>query len=200
MRRRTFDLLVSGAGVLLAAVIFVAAGLMTWGHEFINDQVSSQLSSQKIIFPAADSAAIKALPPSDAAAMKQYAGQQMTTGAQAQTYADHFVAVHLKEIGGGKTYSELSAASLADPGNAALAKQVETVFRGTTLRGLLLNAYAFWKIGQILLIAAIIGYIAGLIMLILSVLGTLHASKPSASKEELFEGGSGHGAAHPAGS
>ena len=41
--------------------------------------------------------------------MRQYAGQQLTTGAQAETYADHFIAVHLKEIGGGKTYAQLSA-------------------------------------------------------------------------------------------
>jgi hypothetical protein len=53
--------------------------------------------------------------------------------------------VHLKVIGGGKTYSELSAESLTRPKNAALAAQVQAVFRGTTLRGLLLNAYAFWE-------------------------------------------------------
>jgi hypothetical protein len=72
------------------------------------------------VFPAAGSAAIKELPPAAAAAMSQYAGQLMTTGAQAQTYADHFIAVHLDKIGGGKTYSQLSAESLANPSNAAL--------------------------------------------------------------------------------
>lgn len=186
MRRRTFDLLVSGAGVLLAIVLIVAAALMTWGHTFVENQVSSQLSAQKIVFPAAGSPALKALPPADAAAMKQYAGQQMTTGAQAKTYADNFLAVHLKEIADGKTYSQLSAAAQADPGNAALAKQVETVFRGTTLRGLLLNAYAFWKMGQILLIASIVGYVAGVFMLLLSVLGLVHSNRPSSSEKEVF--------------
>jgi hypothetical protein len=80
-----------------------------WAYTFVNNQVTTQLTEQQIVFPPANSAAIKALPPADAAAMTQYAGQQMTTGAQAETYANHFIAVHLKEIGGGKTYSQLSA-------------------------------------------------------------------------------------------
>ena len=77
--------------------------------------MSSELTAQKIVFPPADSAAIKELPPDDAAAMGAYPGQLMANGAQAKTYADHFIAVHLDKIGGGKTYSRLSAESLAPP-------------------------------------------------------------------------------------
>ena len=183
MRRRTFDFLASSVGVLLAIVLLVAGGLLLWGYNFVNDQVTQQLTEQQIVFPAADSAAIKALPPDDAAAMKQYAGQLMTTGAQAKTYADHFIAVHLKEIGGGKTYSQLSAEALADPTNQKLAAQADTVFKGTTLRGLLLNAYAFWQIGQIALIASIVSFVAGAILLILSGLGFWHLRRTPAEAE-----------------
>ena len=95
-------------GVLLAVFLLVAGGLLTWAYTFVNNQVTTQLTEQQIVFPAANDPSIKALPPDDAAAMKQYAGQLMTTGAQAETYANHFIAVHLKEIGGGKTYSQLS--------------------------------------------------------------------------------------------
>jgi hypothetical protein len=87
--------------------------------------------------------------------MSVYAGEQMTTGPQAETYADHFIAVHLGEIAGGKTYSEVSAASIADPTNTKLAGQVQTLFRGETLRGLLLNSYGWWQIGQYAFYAAI---------------------------------------------
>jgi hypothetical protein len=185
MRRRTFDVLASAAGLLIAAVLIVAGALMTWGYTFVNGQVSSQLTAQKIVFPAPGSPALTALPAADKAAMTADAGQLMTSGGQAQTYADHFIAVHLREIGGGKTYSQLSAASLADPKNTALAGQVQTLFRGEALRGLLLNAYAFWKIGQILLIAAICAFTAGALMLILAVLGFAHwrRARPDA---ELF--------------
>ena len=196
MRRRTFDMLASGAGLLIAIVLIVAAALMTWAYTFVNGQVSSQLSAQKIVFPAAGSAELKALPPADAAAMTHYSGQLMTNGAQAQTYANNFIAVHLNEIGGGKTYSQLSAESLANPSDTALAAKVQTVFQGTTLRGLLLNAYAFWKIGQLLLIASIIAYVAGGIMLILSLLGLWH-SRHTAPQQELF-GGSGRPSGSPA--
>ena len=190
MRRRTFDFLASGVGVLLAIVLLVAGGLLLYGYNFVNDQVTQQLTEQQITFPAADSDAIKALPPDDAAAMKVYAGQLMTNGAQAKTYADHFIAVHLKEIGGGKTYSQLSAEALANPTDQKLAAQADTVFKGTTLRGLLLNAYAFWQIGQIALIAAIVAFVAGAILLILSGLGFWHLRRTPAEAELMGVGAS----------
>ena len=109
--------------------------------------------------------------------MHQYAGQQLTTGAQAEVYADHFIANHLKVIGGGKTYAQLSAEAIAQPKNAALAAQVSTVFKGETLRGLLLNAYAFGTMGMIAGIAAIAAYIAGAVVLILAGLGLMHARR-----------------------
>jgi hypothetical protein len=183
MRRKTFDLISSSVGVLLAVLLLVAGGLLTWAYSFTNSQVTTQLTDQQIVFPAAGSPSIKALPPADAAAMTQYAGQLMTTGAQAETYANHFIAVHLKEIGGGKTYSQVSAESLANPGNAKLAAQADTLFKGNTLRGLLLNAYAFWQIGQIALYAAIAAYIGGAIFLVLAVLGFLHMRRTPAEAE-----------------
>src|SRR5215469_9146323 len=160
MRRRTFDAMAAAAGLAIAAILLVAGVLLTWGHSFVTNEVHTQLAAQKIFFPAKNSPEITSLPKADAAAMSQYAGQQMTTGAQAEVWADHFIAVHLVKIGGGQTYSQLSAKALADPKNAALAGQVEAMFRGETLRGLLLNAYGYWKIGQIMLIGAIAGFAA----------------------------------------
>jgi hypothetical protein len=185
MRRRTFDALATTAGLVIAAVLLVAGGLLLWGHNFVTDQVHTQLAAQKIYFPPAGSAPIKALPSTDAKAMTAYAGQLMTTGAQAQTYADHFIAVHLREIGGGKTYAQLATASLAQPKNAALAAQVQTVFRGETLRGLLLNAYGFWQMGQIMLIGAIVSFVGAAVLLILAGLGFAHLRR-AAPESEVF--------------
>lgn len=182
MRRRTFDALVSVAGLVLATVLAVAGGLLLWGHSFVDGQVSSQLAAQKIVFPAANSPAIKA---PEFAAMHQYAGQTMTTGAQAEVYADHFIANHLKEIGGGQTYAQLSAQALAQPKNAALAAQVDAMFKGTTLRGMLLNAYAFWKMGQIALWGAIVSFIGAASLLVLSALGFVHARRVAPAAEVL---------------
>jgi hypothetical protein len=172
MRRRTLDALASVAGLVLAAVLVLAGGLALWGHNFVDSQVSSQLAAQKIVFPTKTNPEFKALPPADAAAMGQYAGQQMTTGAQAKVYADNFIAFHLSKMGG--TYSQLSAASLAQPNNAKLAALVNTVFKGTTLRGMLLNAYAFWQMGVIALWASIVSFIGAGLLIILSVLGFVH--------------------------
>ena len=183
MRRRTFDLLAVIGGLVLAVVLAVAGGLLLWGHNFVSDQVHTQLAAQKIYFPPASSGAIKALPAADAQAMTAYAGQLMTTGAQAQTYADHFIAVHLREIGGGQTYAQLAEKSLAQPKNAALAGQVQTIFRGETLRGLLLNAYGWWQMGQIMLIGAIVAFVAAAVLLIMSVFGIAHLRRAPPESE-----------------
>jgi hypothetical protein len=185
MRRRTFDALMVFAGLVLTAVLLVAGGLLTWGHVFVNNEVHSQLAAQKIVFPPAGSAAVTALPKADAAAMTVYAGQAMTTGAQAQAYADHFIAVHLGEIGGGLTYSQLSAKAMAAPANVKLAAQVETVFKGTTLRGMLLNAYGFWQMGQIAWFAAIAAFAGAALMLILSLFGVWHLRRAPETAEVL---------------
>ena len=190
MRRRTFDILMATAGMFLAVTLIFAGVMLTWAHTFIGNEVHNQLAAQQIFFPPANSPAIKA---PEFAAMHQYAGQQLTTGAQAEVYADHFIANHLKEIGGGKTYSQLSAEAILQPKNAALAAQVSTVFKGETLRGLLLNAYAFGTMGTIAGIAAIAAFIAAGVMLVLSGLGLLHSRRTSPAAEIL----SGHPADAP---
>ena len=111
------------------------------------------------------------------AAVRQYAGQQLTTGDQAKVYADHFIASHLKAMGGGKSYAELSGEALARPDDAELAAKVQLMFRGETSRGLLLNAYAFGKMGDIAGYAAIAAFAGAGLSLVFSLLGFYHASK-----------------------
>jgi hypothetical protein len=87
--------------------------------------------------------------------MQKYAGQQLTTGDQAQVYSEHFIGVHLKDVAGGQTYAQVSAAAQANPQNTKLAAQVQTLFRGETLRGLLLNAWGWSQVALYALYAAI---------------------------------------------
>jgi hypothetical protein len=146
--------------IIATIVLAFAAGVGYWAHNFTQDQVRTQLTEQQIVFPPANSAAIKALPADKAANMTQYAGQQMTTGYQAQTYAQNFIAVHLGEIGQGKTYSYWSGKALSEaktnPKQFAIDNGIAlTLFRGETLRSLLLNAYAFWFVGDLAFYAAI---------------------------------------------
>ncbi len=183
MRRRTFDVLMVVAGLGVAVVLAVAGVLLTWGHAVVADQVHSQLAAQKIYFPATSSPEFKALPRANAAAMRPYAGQLMTTGAQAKVYADDFIGFHLVGIGGGQTYSQLSAKAMTEPGNAKLAGQVDSMFRGTTLRSMLLEAYGFWQIGQIAWVGAIVAYVAAGLLLVLSGLGRAHVRRVPESAE-----------------
>ena len=169
MRRNTrFTLTLAGfaAAVLLA----VAGGLLLWGSTYVHNTVQGQLAEQQIYFPpAAAFAHPKAgteITPSMIPTVSQYAGQQMLTGQQAEAYADHFIAVHIAEMGGGKTYSQLSAESIAQPNNTKLAGVVATVFKGETLRSMLLNAYGWWKVSQITYIASLAAFgLAGLTLI-----------------------------------
>ncbi|NNN19191.1 MAG: hypothetical protein HKL84_04985, partial [Acidimicrobiaceae bacterium] len=173
---------VSLTGMLLVVILVVAGALLTWGHSYINNQVYQQLSSQKIYFPAANSPAVAA---PQFAAMKQYGGQQLTTGAQAEVYADHFIANHLLAIAGGKTYAQISTEAQAQPNNTALANQANTLFKGEALRGMLLNAYAFGTMATIMGYAAIGALAGAAIMLVLSILGMYHARKADPADEIL---------------
>jgi hypothetical protein len=189
MKRKTFDALFASAGVAIAVVLLAAGGLLSWGHSFVTHQVKSQLSAQKIFFPPKGNVALA--PSAIGPYLNKYAGEQMLTGQQAEAYANHFIAVHLKAIGGGKTYAQLSSVALAKPKDAALQAQVATVFKGETLRGLLLNAYAFGKMGTIAGIAAIVAFAGAAMMLLLSGLGLLHLRRTS-SDVDLMPGLGAH--------
>jgi hypothetical protein len=139
----------------MVLVFGFCAGFLYWGAGFVNGMIHDKLAAQKIDFPAKDSAAIKALPASDAAEVQRYAGQQLTTGDQAKVYANNFIDVHLKEVAGGQTYSQVSTAAQANPQDAKLTAEVQTLFRGETLRGLLLNAWGWSQVGTYALYAAI---------------------------------------------
>ena len=174
MRRSTFDRLVASEGLVLVPVLAVAGGLLSWAQRYITGEVRNQLAEQKIYFPAADGPELAA---PEFEPVRQYGGQQLTTGVQAKVYADHFIANHLKAMGGGRTYAELSGEALARPDDPELAAAVQLMFRGKTSRGLLLNAYAFGKMADIAGYAAIAAFAGAGLSLVFSILGFSHASK-----------------------
>lgn len=153
--------------VILVLVLAFCAGFLFWGSSFINGMVHDELVAQQIFFPPASE--IKpggALDPAEySAEIRGYAGQQVDTGQKAKVYADDFIAVHLNEVAGGKTYSQVSAAAQADPTNLTLQSQANTLFRGETLRGLLLNAYGWSQVAMYAFFAGIGLAIAALVVL-----------------------------------
>ena len=149
----------------LIGILVFCAGLLFWGNSFIHNQITTELTAQQIYFPAANSQAIAALPAADATAMNAYGGQQLTTGEQAKVYANSFIGVHLSEVAGGQTYSQMSAKAMANPTDTKIAGQVNTLFKGEMLRGTLLNAYGWWTIGTYALYAAIGLAVAALVVL-----------------------------------
>ena len=180
--RSAFDKLISWTGLVLAAVLLVAGGLLFWAHSFIQDEVTTQLTMQDITMPSGD--ALASLPKADQDALKPYAGSVMDTGAEAKAYADHYILVHMNEASDGQTYSEVSGQYIAmtdeqkaSPEGQQLAQLRQTMFMGSTLRGLLLYGYAFATMGTIAGIASILAFGAGAVMLVLVALGLWHARR-----------------------
>ena len=150
---------------VIVIVLAIGGGLLYWGSHFATNMVHDQLSAQKIEFPAKGS---PALDPKEFPGLQRYAGQAVDNGPKAKAYADQFIAAHLKGVAGGKTYSEVSELSRANPQNQQLAQQVQTLFRGETLRGLLLYAWGWSVVGMIAFWVSIGAFaLAGVVLLAL---------------------------------
>jgi hypothetical protein len=191
--RRRIDKLMIGFGVIAAIVFAVAGGLLTWGADFANDSVHDELSSQRVFFP--DEASLREEGRDD---LVRYADQQVTTGAEAEAYAS-YIGGHMEGIADGKTYAEIddrgaaqavvdaresgaSEAEIADLQATAdeLKAQRDSLFRGETLRGLLLSSYAWSTIGRIAAIAAWVAFAGAAVMAGLVVAGLLHLRRTRA--------------------
>lgn len=171
MKRKTFDKIVTFIGAGLTVFLFVVAGLVNWGATFASDSVASQLKAQEITMPAATGNADEAADVTEY--FKAHGGKLMTTGKDAQMYADHFIAFHMSHM---PTYNEATAlARAASPEKKAAADAtVETVFKGNMLRGTLLTAYAFGTLGQLAGYGAIAALAAAILMLLLTIAGVIH--------------------------
>jgi len=174
-RRKTVDKILTSLGLVITITLVLFGGLALWAYVFTETNVHNELAAQKIYFPAKGSAALA--DPQIGPYLNKYAGQQLLTGDQAKAYADHFIAVHLSKVADGQTYAQVSTQLQADPTNAQLKQESQTLFQGETLRGLLLgDAYAFSTIGHIAEIAAIVCFAAAAVMFIFVLLGIWHIS------------------------
>jgi hypothetical protein len=164
--------LASTAGVVAAVVLLIAGIYFVQRYNFAENNVKDQLREQNIFFPPEDELSDEER---EQSGVVKYAGQQVDNGDKARVYADEFIGLHLEESTGGRTYSELSTESRANPDDEELAGLVQTAFRGETLRGLLLTTYGFWELGQEARLMAIISFAAAAIILVLSIIGFVHA-------------------------
>ena len=192
LKRRTIDSILIASGAVVTVALFVAGGLLTWGANFAADYVDDELSSQNITFPPA-----AALEEEGRTDLLDYAGRDVNTGSEAEAYAS-FIDGHLQEVAGGATYADLGTpereataaveAAEADGADEAtvadlqakadeISGQRNTLFKGETLRGLLLSAFAWSTVGQIAGYAAYAAFAAGGVMLVLVLLGLRHHHK-----------------------
>jgi hypothetical protein len=173
---------------MLVIILASASGFLFYEGSFTTNMIKDQLTAQQIYFPTSDQ--IKtggALDPAEfPQEIRDQAGNQVVDGNQARIYANDFLGKHLQGVAGGATYATigskisaanaaLAAASKTDPNYATLQAKVatlngqrDTLFKGESLRSMLLNAYGWWTIGVYTTYAGI-----GLLIGALGVLGAL---------------------------
>jgi hypothetical protein len=175
MNRKAWDQLVSTAALVIAVVLVLMGAAAIYGGNFGRDNVKDRLAPEMVQFPP-----YEAMTPEEQAAVGDFAGQQVTTGPQAEAFS-RYILGHLAFINDGQTYSETSAAARVeglDPDVAAeLGAKADTLFKGETLRAILLNAYGWWTVSTIALFAGFVMVVAGIALLILSIFGFRHAKK-----------------------
>ena len=202
MKRRTLDLIFATGGLLAAGLILVLGLVLQNQANFANDYVHNQLAEQKIVFTPLNALGKD----TQAQCLKDNAGKALTSGKQAECYANNYIRVHLAEVNDGKTYAETSNAqrgvetqlkALTDPTsaqarqfaaqNTALTGQVQTLFRGETLRGLLLTSYGFSIFGDRAQTAAYVCYALALVLFLAAVAGYAHAATKQADHRVLAQ-------------
>jgi hypothetical protein len=179
MDRSLIDRLISWAGAILAVVLLALGGAAIFGGNFALDNVRDRLEPQNITFPP-----VEAMSPEEKTDLGEFAGQKVDTGAEAEAFS-RYIGGHLGDINEGATYSETSAAAraegISEDEAAELSVKADSLFKGESLRAILLNAYGWWTVGQITLFAGIGMVIAGLVLAALVALGFRHARKAAAS-------------------
>jgi hypothetical protein len=191
VRRHTIDVVLTAAGVVMTAVLIAAGALLTWGSNFAEDYVHDELATQNIQFP--DAAALE----EDNPALVGYADAVVDTGPEAEAYAT-YIDGHLAGIADGATYADLGGpereartaletaqADGADEATIAdlqgtydeISAQRNSLFKGETLRGLLLSTFAWSTIGRIAGIAALFAFVAAAAMAVLVALGFVHMTR-----------------------
>ena len=185
MNRKVWDRLVSSAALVIAVVLMLVGAAAIYGGNFGRDNVTDRLAPERVQFPALD-----VMTPEERASVGSFAGQQVTTGPEAEAFA-RYIQGHLTEVNDGKTYSETSAEARADglaPDVAAeLQGKADTLFKGETLRSILLNAYGWWTVATIALYAGWLMVAAGIVLLILAMFGFRHASSKRSEPVRVHE-------------
>ncbi len=189
LTRRRIDGMLIGMGLVAVVVLVIAASLLTWGSSFSHNYVRDELGSQHISFGNA-----AALTKEGRQDLLKYADSKLDTGQEAQAYAS-YINGHLQTIGSGQTFADLGTPERAAKLKVQEAKDAkqpqatidtlqadatkitqtrDTLFKGETLRGLLLSAYAWSTVGRIAGLAAIGAVVAAGLMAILVILGINH--------------------------
>ncbi len=192
-RRRWFRR--SVAGVAVAGALLGLATAMMGNANYSDAYVGGQLERQRITFKAADA-------PTDeerkAPCVVANAGKPLTTGKQAECYANDFIGTHIRGIGRGKTYAELedvktglvariaTAQANSDPDLPKLQKELadlniqrDTLFKAEMLRGALLTSFGFSSLGEKAGQAATLAYGGAALVGVLSLAGMVYGRRSS---------------------
>jgi hypothetical protein len=181
----------SAGGIAVAILLVLLGFVFKTNADFADTYVHDQLAEQKISFTAAEFLSDEEKASS---CLIENAGTPLDSGKKAECYANDYIGMHLKGIGGGETYATIGAiqtkaktaladATAANASNVVELKaeldkitgQRESMFKGETLRGLLLTSYGFSIFGEKAALAGMLSFLGALVMLLASIAGFIHA-------------------------
>lgn len=187
--RSLLDRIVSVTGAIMAFALVALGAAAIYGGSFALDNVRDRLEPQGIAFSAASEMTAE-----EKALVGDFAGQKVDTGTEAEAYS-RLIGLHVSEIAGGETYASLGGPLFAleaqieeaqaagkdttamEAELAGLRGQRDTVFKGETLRAVLLNAYGWWVVGQITLYVGYGAVAVGILLALFAAFGFRHAKK-----------------------
>jgi hypothetical protein len=195
MKRRTLDLAFSIGGLIFSVLLLIVGLVLSNQSNFAENYVKDQFAQQQITFTPVEGLSGEQ---DDAPCLVTYAGTMLETGKQAECYANEYIAFHLAESAKtagyeGQTYATLGTpqrelrTALQDATDAGQPTETlqadldtvnslrDTMFRGETLRGLLLTTYGFSIFGERAGQAALVVYLAAALIALLSIAGLIHA-------------------------
>lgn len=198
MKRRTLDIAFSIGGALFAVLLLILGLVLKDQADFAKGYVKDQLVQQKIEFPAEYDGGETDV--AGSGCLTDYAGTVLDSGEKAECFANFYIKTHMLHSAEAAGYPEDTYDTMGDvvrglkaelqtakdSGDEAATEEAQgkvdaasglrdSMFKGETLRGLLLTTYGFSIFGEKADLAATVCYLAFALLLLLSVAGMVHA-------------------------
>ena len=176
MQRKMWDQIVSGAGAVVAVVLLMLGAVAIYGGTFGQDNVRDRLAPQNVTFPP-----LEAMTPAEKNLVGDFAGTKVVDGLPglrpSRTTSASTSKTRTRARPTPRPALWLVQKGLSEKEAAELSGMADSLFKGETLRAMLLNAYGWWTVSSLVIFAGYGLLAAGALLALLAIMGFFHARK-----------------------